>query len=66
MEVVGYFNESRASYKKGEWDKAVTGFNKVLSLNPNDKLSNTYIERCEHLKGEKLTDWDGVWTMTTK
>jgi adenylate cyclase len=66
METVGYFNEARGSYKKGEWDKAVTGFKKALSLNPNDNLVNTYIERCEHLKEQNLTDWDGVWKMTTK
>jgi adenylate cyclase len=39
----------------------------ALSLNPNDKLSKTYIERCNYMK-EKPPDeeWNGVWVMTSK
>ena len=66
MEVVGYFNEGRKDYKGGNWEKAIEKFRKVLTLNPGDKLSETYIERCEHLKAENVADWDGVWKMTSK
>ena len=52
MEVVNHFKEGRRRYKDGDWEKAVRSFNDALTLNANDKLSQIYIERCEHLKGQ--------------
>ena len=67
MEVVNYFKDGVANFRTQKWDKATEGFKKVLELHPGDKLSQTYIERCEHMKknppGE---DWDGVWILTSK
>ena len=40
---------------------------KAFARNPNDKLSRTYVERCELLKVEPPGDeWNGVWVMTSK
>ena len=66
MDVVNYFTEARKQYHDGNWDKAVTAFKEVLKANPADKLSETYIERCQHLKKLKPKDWNGVWVMTSK
>ncbi len=66
MEVVGHFKEGRNHYRKGTWDKAMASFKECLNLNPEDKLSETYIERCQTLKKRKPKDWDGVWVMTSK
>ena len=66
MDVVNYFTEARKQYHEGNWDKAVTAFKEVLKANPADKLSETYIERCQHLKKLKPKDWNGVWVMTSK
>ena len=66
MEVVGHFKEGRNHYRKGSWDKATTSFKECLNLNPEDHLSQTYIERCQTLKKRKPKDWDGVWVMTSK
>lgn len=66
MEAVGYFNQGRKCYHAGDWDKAITNFKEVLKANPNDALSQTYIERCEHLRAEKPKDWKGVWVMKSK
>jgi len=66
MDGVNYFSEGRKHYHIGEWDKAVTSFKDVLKANPNDKLSETYIERCHHLKEKDPKDWDGVWVMKSK
>ena len=66
MDGVGYFTEGRKHYRAGEWNKAVASFKEVLKANPNDELSKTYIERCEHLKAEKPKDWQGVWVMKSK
>ncbi|MCW8916356.1 MAG: GAF domain-containing protein [Magnetovibrio sp.] len=66
MDGVGYFTEGRKHYTAGAWDKAITSFNDVLKANPADALSETYIERCEHLKAEQPEDWNGVWVMKSK
>ena len=67
MEVLGHFQEGRAKYAAQDWDGAVTALNKALSLNPDDKLSRIYIDRCDYFKANPPPgDWDGVWTMKTK
>jgi adenylate cyclase len=66
MEAVNYFKEARKHYRAGDWDKAITSFKECLSLNPNDTLSETYIERCQGLKKNPPKDWDGVLIMTSK
>lgn len=66
MDNVNYFNEGRKQYREGNWNKSIAAFKECLKANPEDKLSNTYIERCEHLKETKPKDWNGVWVMTSK
>ena len=66
MDNVNYFNEAVKQYRKGEWDKAVVKFREAINANPSDKLAETYIERCEHLKAEPPAAWDGVWVMKSK
>lgn len=66
MEVVNQFKEGRKQYRAGAWDKAINSFNTALGLNPDDRLSRIYIERCEHLKANPPDDWAGVWVMTSK
>ena len=66
MDTVNYFNEGVLHYRKGNWSDGVTKFQQALKANPNDKLSDSYIERCNHLQANPPADWDGVWVMTTK
>ena len=66
MEVVNQFKEGRKQYRAGNWDKAIGSFNDALAANATDKLSQIYIERCEHLKANPPKDWVGVWVMTSK
>jgi adenylate cyclase len=67
MEVLGYFKQGLSQYRKGMWGKAIASYKAAFDLNPADKVSKMYIERCKQLKqhppGE---DWDGVWKMTSK
>ena len=42
-------------------------FGECLAINPNDKPSQLYVERAEHLKeNPPPDDWAGVWVMTSK
>ena len=66
MDNVNYFNEGVKEYRKGSWDKGISRFEEAIKANENDKLAQTYIERCEHLKAEPPEDWNGVWVMTSK
>ena len=67
MEVVNYFKEGLMQYRNMNWDSAVRGFEEALKLNPDDRLSRIYIERCENLKANPPPDdWNGVRIMTSK
>ena len=67
MEVTGYFKEGRRMYQNGKWDDAARFFGESLRLNPQDKLAQIYIDRCEYLKINPPGDaWIGVWTMSSK
>ncbi len=67
MEAVGHFNEGIANYRDANWDKATAQFTETLRFNPQDRLSQTYIDRCTHFKAQPPGDaWNGVWVMTSK
>jgi adenylate cyclase len=67
MEVVGHFGEGRAAYRNGDWPEAIRCFRTALELNPDDRLSQIYIERCETLIAHPPEEaWRGVWVMTSK
>ena len=66
MDNVNYFNEGVKEYRAGNWDKGIGRFREAISANETDKLAQTYIERCEHLKANPPDDWDGIWIMTEK
>ena len=36
--------------RSGEFDRAIARFTEAITLNPTDKLSGTYVKRCEYLK----------------
>ena len=67
MDVVNYFTSGIQHYRAGRFESGIKAFQEALSRNPNDKLSQTYVDRCQALidtppEGE----WDGVWVMTSK
>ena len=67
MDVVNQFNDGIAKYRAPRWDAAIKAFQEALRLNPNDKLSEIYIERCETLKASPPDgEWNGVWVMEEK
>jgi adenylate cyclase len=67
MDVVNQFNDGIAKYRAARWDAAIKAFGEALRLNPNDKLSEIYIKRCETLKKKPPAgEWDGVWVMSEK
>ena len=65
-ENVNQFREGRKHFHNGDFTKAIKSFEACLIATPSDKLSETYIGRCEHLITENPKDWNGVWVMTSK
>lgn len=67
MDVVNYFNDGIAKYRKQQWDKAIKAFEFVLELHAEDRLSQIYIDRCQYFRSSPPPEnWDGVWVMTSK
>ena len=67
MDALGYFRDGVERYRGQDWDGALKSFGASLKANPNDKLSEDYIQRCEIMKKDPPGDgWDGVWIMQSK
>jgi adenylate cyclase len=65
--VTPLFEDGLDQYRKKKWDEAITSFQETLRLNPDDKLSKMYVDRCHHLKANPPpNEWNGVWEMTSK
>ena len=66
MEVLNHFKSALGHYRTGNWDDAANAFREALSLHPDDKLSQIYVDRCDHLKANPPKDWNGIWVMESK
>ena len=66
-EVLDLYEEGLREYRKREWQKAISLFQKALDKDPNDGPSLTYVERCKLYEQEPPpVDWDGVYILTAK
>ena len=66
MEVLNAFKFGIEAYRGGKWDDAIGSFTRALTLNPDDGLSQMYIERCGKLRDDPPPDWNGVWVAKEK
>lgn len=67
MDVINYFNEGIINYRGRNFKKAIHLFEEAQERNPADKLSETYINRCQLLlDSPPAEDWHGVWEMHEK
>jgi adenylate cyclase len=66
-EVLQYYRAALEHYRGQEWDKCLGLLREALKLNPNDKLSQIYVERAEFMKANPPGEnWDGVWVLKSK
>jgi len=67
MGVLNHYSEGIKLYRTGKWGEAIESFYEALKLNPEDRLTAKYIDRCNQLKENPPEgEWDGVWKMTSK
>lgn len=66
-ETLDHYKSGLEQYRDARFESAISAFNKALEQNPKDKLSQLYIDRCQHYMATPPgPNWDGVWTMTSK
>jgi adenylate cyclase len=67
VKLLDAHNRGLSHYKARDWHKAIEAFDESLSINSDDGPAKTYIERCmEYLRFQPGSDWDGVYTLTSK
>ncbi|MCP3875551.1 MAG: adenylate/guanylate cyclase domain-containing protein [Desulfobacteraceae bacterium] len=61
------FEKGLACYRDRSFRKAIRYFEDTLTIKPEDKPSQVFIQRCITLEKEALpADWDSIWTFTQK
>jgi adenylate cyclase len=65
--ILPHFKVGLDHYKFWRWEKAIDSFERALNIYEDDGPSATYLNRCIAFKKDPpLSDWDGVFTMSTK
>lgn len=65
--VIELFGEAQQLYRNQQWDEAIARFEQVLSIWADDEPSRVFVERCRQFRqAPPGSDWNGVFTMTTK
>jgi len=66
-DVLQCYKSGLAHYRKQEWDKALAALDEGLKMNPQDKLTQLYIERAGWMKANPPGDeWNGIWVLKSK
>ena len=66
-DVVSCFDEGLKSFRKNNWQNARNAFTEALTLNPNDRPSKIYIERCKKFIDQPPEkEWEGIWELESK
>jgi len=66
-ESLNYFAAGLEAYRQQAWQEALALFKRSLAILPEDGPSRLMAERCRiYQETPPPTDWDGVFTMTTK
>jgi len=61
------FSMAISAYRQQRFSDAITLFENVLKIQPNDKCSQIYIKRCVNMqRNPPAKDWDGVYIMSKK
>lgn len=56
-----------AAYQGRQWQEAITLYEDIAKVAPDDKLPEIFIERCrQYLSDPPPADWSGVYVMKTK
>ena len=66
-DVLQCYKAALVHYRKQEWDKSMALLDEAVRMNPQDKLSQIYMERALYMKANPPgDDWNGVWVLKSK
>lgn len=66
-DFVERFENAMAAYQAQRWDDALKSYQDILTLYPEDKTAQLFVERCQYFMNNPVDkDWNGVWVYTTK
>jgi adenylate cyclase len=67
QKVRDHFAEGLNRYRKQEWSEAISFFQRILALTPEDGPAQTFITRCQQfMLAPPPAPWDGVYRLTSK
>lgn len=67
QQLMTAFERGLAAYRKQDWDAAETAFRAGLALVPTDLPCQVFLDRITTFRhSPPASDWDGVWTATSK
>lgn len=65
--IIKHFETGIHAYRRRQWEEAISSFEYVLQLSPDDKPAKVYIQRCrEYRQAAPAKDWNGVYTLSAK
>ena len=65
-QIKNEFDAGLQTYYRGRWDEAITMFEKVLTIYPDDAPTRLLLERCLGFKHRPAEDWEGIFELTHK
>jgi adenylate cyclase len=66
QELLARFAEGLALYRAQRWADAQAAFARVRDVDPSDRPSQVFAERCEYYRAGPPESWDGVHVMHVK
>lgn len=67
LETLPMYQQGRHFYQAGQWSEATACFEAILTINPNDKTVQFYLERIQQLAQQTSSKpWQGIWAFTQK
>jgi len=65
--IIKHFETGIHAYRNRQWEEAISSFEYVLQLSPDDKPAKVYIQRCRECQhAAPAQDWNGVFTLSEK
>jgi len=67
QKVRDLFAEGLSHYRQQEWPEAISCFQRILALEPEDGPAKTFVLRCQQFaQSPPPAGWDGVYRLTSK
>lgn len=67
QKLMTHFSEGFVLYHARKFPEAIACFNQALTIQPDDSVSQLYVERCQdYVQEPPEENWDGVYNMKSK